>query len=222
MKKSFILFAFILSLLTPNVACAQDTKDNAQLSKELGQQIDIINSEIKTLKARLKADPSNSDYIGMKAEKAGELKKAKEQKKIIDAAIKAEKNSKKQSQQAEKAQKKHQAASKEAESLKAGNIDMAGKSNATISDELEAKIDILNAEINALKTQKKADPNNTNIVGDIARKKAELKEVKRQKKVFDTAIKAEKTSKKESREAEKAQKKHENASKNAEEMKSKM
>lgn len=218
----YTLLTFILCVSSSSIVCAQEVKDNAQLSKELGQQISIINAEIKTLKAKLKAEPSNADYVSEKAKKEGELRKATEQKKIIDTAIKAEKMSKKETQQAEKAQKKHENATKEAERIKSSNPDMAGKSNEGVSDELGAKIDVYKAEVKALKARKKVEPNNTNITGEVARKEAELKELKRQKKVIDTAIKTEKTSKKETRQAEKAQKKHEKAAKNAEEMKSTM
>lgn len=218
----YILLTFILCASSSNITCAQEVKNNAQLSKELGQQISIINAEIKTMKAKLKADPSNTDYVSEKARWEGELRKAKEQKKIIDTEIKASKKSKKETQQAEKANKKFENATKEAETLKASKVEMAGKSNENISDELEAKVDIKNAEIKALKARKKSEPNNTNITGEIARKEVEMKELKRQKKVIDTAIKAKKTSQKETRQAEKAQKKHEKAIQNAEDMKSTM
>lgn len=216
------IIAALAFIAMPSFAFAQSAKSNAELSKELGHQISILNAEIKTLKAKRKADPTNADYVTEQAKKEGELKNVKEQKKILDTAIKAEKTSKKETQQAEKALKKHENASKDAEAVKAGNASMAGKSNELVSDELDSKLDILSAEIKTLKARKKAAPGDLTIDADIAKKEVEVKNVKRQKKVIDEAIKAAKASKKETKQAEKAQKKNEDAHKNAEEMKSKM
>lgn len=215
------ILAVIALMLMPAMTFAQ-TKGNEQLSKELKQQIDILSAEVKTVKAKLKADPANTDLLAEKATKEAELKKVKDQKKTIDTAIKAAKTSKKETEQAEKAAKNMESATKDAERLKASNAQMAGKSNELISDELESKIGILNAEIKTLKAKKKANPSDTSIAGELAKKNIELKEAKRQKKTIDGAIKAVKKNKKESAQAEKAQKKHEKAHQEAEELKSKM
>lgn len=212
----------IAFIAIPVLTFAQDTKSNEQISKELGHTIDITNAEIKTLKAKIKADPTNTELITEKTKKEAELKKAKEQKKVIDTAIKAAKNSKKETEDAEKAAKKLQSTSSDADRVRNANAHMMGKSNDRISDELDNKMDVLKAEIKTLKTRKKAEPNNTSLMSEIASKEVELKEAKRHKKIFDAAIKAEKSSKKESKEAEKAQKKHEKAHKDAESMKSSM
>ena len=112
------IIAAIALMAIPALTFAQTDKSNALLSKELGQQIKIYTAEIKTLKAKLKADPANVEFIQEKAAKELELKKTKDQKKIIDTAIKAEKTSKKETAQAEKALKKHENAHKNAEELK--------------------------------------------------------------------------------------------------------
>ncbi len=218
-KTVIAAFAFIA---IPALTFAQSTKSNEQLSKEFKSQIEILSAEVKTLKAKLKAEPTNTDLISEKASKEAELKKIKDQKKTVDAAIKAAKTSKKETEEAEKAQKKNESASKDAERLKAGNASMAGKSNELVSDELDNKIDILNAEIKTLKAKKKANPNDSSIAAEIAKKETAVKEAKRQKKTIDTAIKANKNSKKQTAQAEKAQKKNEKAHQNAEEMKSNM
>lgn len=216
------IMAALAFMAMPAFAFAQSDKTNEQISKELGHQISILNAEIKTLKAKRKADPTNAEYVTEQAKKEGELKQAREQKKILDTAIKAEKTSKKETQQAEKALKKHESASQDAEALKSGDASMKGKSNELVSDELKSKIDITNNEIKTLKAKKKAAPNDITIDAEISKKEVELKDAKRRKKVIDEAIKAAKASKKETKQAEKAQKKHADAHKSAEEMKSKM
>lgn len=216
------IIAVIAIIAIPVLTFAQNAKTNEELSKELGHTINITSAEIKTLKAKLKADPANAELVAEKNKKEAELKKAKDQKKILDTAIKAAKTSKKESEQAEKAQKKLEASTKDADRLRSKNLNMAGKSNELISDELKNKINVLNAEIKTLKAKKKADPTNASIISEISSKEIELKEAKRNKKVVDTAIKAEKNSKKETKQAEKALKKHEKAHENAESMKSSM
>lgn len=194
---------------------AQSTADNEAHSKSLGNQIKILDAEIKTIKARLKAEPGNADYTAELGKKQEDLKKAKNEKKIIDNAIKAEKTNQKEAKDAKKAKDKLEAAAKSAESLKKSQLTMMGKSNDRISDELDNKIDVLKAEIKTLKVKQKADKNNTSLASEISQKEIELKEVKRHKKVIDEAIKAEKDHTKQSKQAEKAQEKHEEAAKKA-------
>ncbi len=217
------IIAAIAFMAMPALTFAQTDKSNEQLSKQLGQQIEIISADLKAVKARLKADPANTDYLKDKADKEAALKEAKEQKKVIDSAIKAEKISKKETEQAEKAQKKFESASKTAERLKESTGEaMKGKSNELISDELKSRIEILSAEIKALKARKKADPKNTAVLSEILSKESQLKETKRQKKVIDEVISTGKTSQKQASQAEKAQRKNEKAHDNAEELKSRM
>lgn len=217
------IIAAIAFMAIPTFAFAQSDKSNEQLSKELGHQIEIISADLKAVKARLKADPANTDFIKDKAEKEAALKEAKEQKKVIDSAIKTAKISKKETEQAEKAQKKFESASKTAERLKNSvGESMQGKSNELISDELKSKIEILNADLKALKARKKADPKNTAVLSEILSKESQLKEAKRQKKVIDEVISAGKSSQKQTNQAEKAQRKKEKAHDNAEEMKGRM
>ena len=101
-------------------------------------------------------------------------------------------------------------AQKEADNLRTAN-QYAGKSNELISDELDKKIDVINAEIKALKARKKADPKSITILTELSQKQTELKDLKRQKKVFDNAISAYNKAKKETKQAEKAKEKLEDA-----------
>lgn len=216
------IIAAIALMAAPLCVSAQTEADNEKISENLKNEIGILNADIKALKARKKADPTNTTYDAEIATKQAALKEAKDRKSIIDNAIKAESKAKKETKQAESAQKKHEKAHKDAESLKASNSGLNGKSNELISDELDAKIGIVSADIKALKARKKANPTDAAVLKQISDKEVELKELKRQKKVIDTAIKARKTAEKETDQAEKAQKKHENAHEKAEKMKSNM
>lgn len=200
---------------------AQTDKSNAKLSEELKHEINILNADIKALKARKKADPANESISADIEVKQEALKVAKERKSVIDNAIKASDKASKETKEAETAQKKNEKAGKAAESLKS-NPNYAGKSNELLVDELDAKIAVLSADVKALKARKNADKTNASIVADLKAKEIELKELKRNQKVFKTAVKASKQAVKETDQAEKAQRKHEKAHEKAENMKSEM
>lgn len=85
------------------------------------------------------------------------------------------------------------------------------KENEQTSEQLKHEIDILKADIKALKARQKANKGDTDILAQLGQKKVELKEAKRQKAVFDKAIKADKKAKKETLQAEKAQERLDNA-----------
>ena len=86
------------------------------------------------------------------------------------------------------------------------------------SDNLDKKIDIVEAEIKTLKAKKKAEPSVIAHTSNLASKQAELKELKRQKKIIDGAIKAQKKANEEAKEAQKATSKHENATQDVKQM----
>lgn len=212
------IIAALCLMAAPLCANAQSVKENEAISKDLKNKIDIINADIKALKARKKADPTNTTYDPQISTKMQELKEAKDRKSVIDKAISAEKKSIKETKQAKEAAKKHEQASRDAERLKAQSYNR-GKSNEMLSDEYESQIDILNADIKALKARKKSNPSDTKIDAEIKNKEIKLKEVKRNKKVIDTAIKANKTADREASQAEKAQKRHEEAAEKAADIK---
>ena len=190
------IIAAIAFMAIPACSFAQSTKADEQLSEELKNQISILKADIKALKARKKADPTNPNFVADINAKNEELKEATSKKKIVDNAIKAN--------------KKNEKAQKEADNLRTAN-QYAGKSNELISDELDKKIDVINAEIKALKARKKADPKSITILTELSQKQTELKDLKRQKKVFDNAISAYNKAKKETKQAEKAKEKLEDA-----------
>lgn len=197
------IIASVAFMAIPMGLCAQSIKSEQQLSNDLKNEIAILKADIKALKARQKADPTNAELTADINTKNIALKEATNKKKIVDENIKANKKHEKETKQAEKAIKQNDKAQAAADNLRA-NGQHNGKSNELLSDELEAKIDILNADIKALNARKKADPKNAEILAQLAQKKVELKEAKRQKKIFDGAISAEKKAKKEVKHAEKA------------------
>jgi len=89
------------------------------LSAQYKQEIDVLNSEIKTLKIKLKADKENTDLKKELAVKQVELKDVKEKKKIIDNAISSKAASEKANKKAEKAQEKADKHAVNAQKLKA-------------------------------------------------------------------------------------------------------
>ena len=120
MKKLLLL---CIAVTLTGVFSAIQAQDRAGLSdKALSAQykheIEILDSEIKTLKLKLKADKANFELQSNLDVKQSQLKEIKSKKKIIDDAIKsksaAEKAEKKADKAAEKAEKAKQNAEKRA------------------------------------------------------------------------------------------------------------
>lgn len=122
-----IIVAMALAIV-PAIGFAQD-KSNEELSTEYKYKINVLKSEVKTLKAKMKAEPTNADFVVQFNEKKAELKTAQNEKKVIDKAIKTEKAQKKAAEKAEKALKKAEKAAKDAEELKALKAKQAKEAN---------------------------------------------------------------------------------------------
>lgn len=120
MKKLFLLFMTIALTGVFDTVNAQSNSglSDKALSAQYKQEIDILTSEIKTIKVKLKADSANSDLKKELAVKEVQLKEAKANKKIIDNAIKSKAASEKAQKKAEKAQKKADNAADDAKKLK--------------------------------------------------------------------------------------------------------
>jgi len=108
------------------LATAQDKTDK-EASAEYAQEIKIVQSEIKTLKIKLKADKDDSVLKSELAAKEATLKELKSKKKVIDDSIKskaasekAEKKAAAAKEKAEKAQQKAEKAAKDAQKVKEG------------------------------------------------------------------------------------------------------
>ena len=120
MKKLILLFMVIaLSgvFSTINAQNRSGLSDKA-LSAQYKQEIDVLNSEIKTIKIKLKADKNDTDLKKELAVKQVELKDVKEKKKIIDNAISSKAASEKAQKKAEKAQEKADKNAANAQKLK--------------------------------------------------------------------------------------------------------
>ena len=121
--KKVLLFCIALSLSSVFSAIrAQDVSglSDKELSAQYKQQIAVLNSEIKTLKLKLKADKSNSELQSELNAKQATLKDVKSKKKIIDDAIKSKAASEKATKKAEKAQQDADKRAKEAQKLREG------------------------------------------------------------------------------------------------------
>ena len=91
---------------------------NEQLSSDYKLKIEVLKHEIKTLKAKQKAEPSNPAHVTEMISKKSELKDLQAKNKIVDKAIKTEKAMKRANEKAEKAKAKAEKAMKEAESMR--------------------------------------------------------------------------------------------------------
>lgn len=217
MKFRKFILAFALVAM-PAFCFAQ--ADNAQLAKSLGDKIEVTSLEVKALKKQLKLEPANTQIATDIAAKEAEISQMRAQKKTLDKAVKTTKSAEKERKQAEKANKQYEKAAKEAESLKTGVN--AGKSNEMLAAEMKAKADVLDAEVKTLKTKKKQNKNDVSIATELASKEAELKEVRRQKGIFEKAVKAKKTAQKEVKQANRAAEDQQEAAEKAAKMKQSM
>jgi septal ring factor EnvC (AmiA/AmiB activator) len=82
------------------------------LSAQYKHEIDVLNSEIKTIKVKLKADSTNADLQADLTSKQAQVKNLKSKKDVIDKAIKSKDASEKAAKKAEKAQEKAEKAEK--------------------------------------------------------------------------------------------------------------
>jgi len=117
MKKIFLLCMAIALTGVFNVLHAQDKSglSDKALSAQYKYEIDVLNSEIKTTKIKLKADQNNLDLRKELEEKQSELKDLKAKKQVVDDAIKSKAASEKATKKAEKASEKAEKAQIDAE-----------------------------------------------------------------------------------------------------------
>ncbi|MDR0836447.1 MAG: hypothetical protein LBN11_07720 [Tannerella sp.] len=122
MKRLVALCVALMLTFMVGVVKAQDgsKKNDKELSSQYKAEIDVLKSEIKTLKLKLKAD---GDNVGLKSDikrKSDALNVVKDKKAVIDKAIKSKKASEKASEKAVKAQLKAEKAAKAAKEVKEG------------------------------------------------------------------------------------------------------
>jgi len=127
MKKLILIFMSVALTGFWGVIGAQDKSElsDKTLSAEYKQEIKVLQSEIKTLKLKLKTDSGNSELKNELAAKTEQLDDLKAKKKVIDDAIKSKAASEKAvrkaakaKEDAEKAQIKAAKAAQEAKTLK--------------------------------------------------------------------------------------------------------
>lgn len=89
-----------------------------ELSAYFGQKADELNAEIKLVKTQIKGDKLNENYKTKLVQLKNELSKVKNNKSIVDKAIKTQNKADKAIQAAEAAQKKAEEAKEKALKLK--------------------------------------------------------------------------------------------------------
>ena len=121
MKKLILFFITIVLTGVFSTINAQGKSDmsDKELSAQYKHEINVLNSEIKTFKLKLKADKTNKDLQLGLIEKQSMLKELNAKKKVIDNAIKSQQASEKAAKKADKAQQKAEKSALDAQRLKA-------------------------------------------------------------------------------------------------------
>ncbi|MDR0797093.1 MAG: hypothetical protein LBE79_13760 [Tannerella sp.] len=106
MKKIFLLCMAVTLTGIVNVTLAQERPEisDRALSAQYKYEINVLNSEIKTVKIKLRADQKNPVLRADLEDKQVKLNDVKTKKKIIDNAIKSKAASEKAARKAEKAE----------------------------------------------------------------------------------------------------------------------
>jgi hypothetical protein len=111
MKKVILLLTL---LLTYSYVGAQ-SEDDKTISSQYAKEIKVVQSEIKTLKLKIKADATDTALQTELVQKEAKLKELQSKKKVIDDAIKSKAASEKAAKKAEKAKEQAEKALKKAE-----------------------------------------------------------------------------------------------------------
>ena len=120
MKKIFLLCMAVVLAGVFNMTHAQNKSElsDKALSAQYKHEIDVLNSEIKTAKIKLKGEPKNNAFRADLEQKQSQLKEIKTKKKVIDDAIKSKAASEKAAQKAEKAEKNAQRRADDAQKVR--------------------------------------------------------------------------------------------------------
>ena len=120
MKKILLLGMVIALTGVFSAASAQNKSElsDKALSAQYKRDIDVLNSEIKTAKLKLKSDQKNLELRSDLEDKQAQLKEAKSKKKIIDDAIKSKAAAEKAAKKAEKAEQDAQKRANDAQKLR--------------------------------------------------------------------------------------------------------
>jgi hypothetical protein len=117
MKRIAKLFALVALMCVPVLSFAQTNKE---ISNEYKSKISICKAEIKTIKAKLKLDKTDSSLNQQLIEKKSEFAELKSKKKVIDKAIKTEAAHEKAVKKAQKAKEEAEEAASAAKQIKRG------------------------------------------------------------------------------------------------------
>lgn len=115
--KTLKYFLAVFALMMAGHVCAQTNLDDLsdkELSMKFDQKIKELNAEINLVKTKMKGDKLNSDLKTQMVQLKNEVKVVKQNKKIVDTAIKKRDKADKAIAAAETAQKKAEEAKQKA------------------------------------------------------------------------------------------------------------
>jgi hypothetical protein len=121
MKRLVALCMVVMFTCTAGIVNAQSgsIRSDKELSNQFKAEIDVLKSEIKTLKLKLKTEEDVTLRTELR-EKTEALNVVKDKKAVIDKAIKSQKASEKAAKKADKAQLKAEKAARAAKQVKEG------------------------------------------------------------------------------------------------------
>ena len=117
MRKIIVIFITVVLTGIFGTLNAQNLSDEA-LSAQYKHEIDVLNSQIKTVKIQLKTDKDNGNLKVDLAAKQAQVKELKSKKSIIDSAIKSKKAADKAAKKADDARRKAEQSASNAQKLK--------------------------------------------------------------------------------------------------------
>ena len=118
--KSLKALLICAALALPMMTMADDNQTDQQLSEKYKKEIKIKNLEIKTVKAKMEADPSNSTLAVELVNLQNELEALKSKKKQHEAHVKAQKANDRAQKKLKAAQEKAEIAAKIAKETRSG------------------------------------------------------------------------------------------------------
>lgn len=116
--KSLKALLICAALALPMMTMADDNLTDEQLSAQFKKEINVKTLEIKTVKAKMKAYPTDTTLAVQLTNLKAELEELKSNKKAIDANIKAQKAAAKAQKKLKAAQEKAEAAAQKAKEAK--------------------------------------------------------------------------------------------------------
>lgn len=191
------LFLIAALAASPAMSFAQDVMkmSNDELSAYYKNEMSAIEDELKANKKRQKNNAGDTSLKAIEQTKRADLEALKMKKKLVDAAITAEKESQKAQKKAQDAREDEKEAENKKNSTKQA-ADIAIRTNPNnktyeeFSDQFKNEISAIDDELKANKKRQKANPTDASLKTEAQSKKAEQEDLKARKKAVDAFIKA--------------------------------